>query len=128
MTFTEPDTGANVYRVYNPKSGEHLFTTSSYEKDSLLKIGWNYEGVPFHSGGSTPVYRLYNPKAGIGAHLNTANVNEKNTLVSQGWTYEGVAWYAKAAGSTTIPNTPGTTPPANGGGDFSLGDTGNQPF
>ncbi|GBG97498.1 hypothetical protein [Lactococcus termiticola] len=116
VTFTEPDTGSNVYRVYNPNSGEHLFTTSAYEKDSLVKVGWRYESIAFHSGGNTPVYRLYNPNAGIGAHLDTSSLYEKNSLVSQGWKYEGVAWYAKSAGSTTIPNvtapsTPGSSIP-----------------
>lgn len=102
VTFNAPSTGANVYRVYNPNSGEHLFTISSYEKNSLLKLGWKSEGVAFHSGGKTPVYRLYNPHAGVGAHLDTANAYEKTVLQKTGWKYEGVAWYAEGQGSVSI--------------------------
>ncbi|MBG1279297.1 hypothetical protein [Lactococcus lactis] len=109
VTFDEPATGANIYRVYNPNSGEHLFTSSSYESSQLVKIGWRSEGVAFHSGGKVPVYRLYNPAAGIGAHLDTASAYEKNQLVKVGWKYEGIAWYALsqgAVGSTPAPAKP----------------------
>ena len=107
MTFTEPTTGANIYRIYNPKSGEHLFTNSAYEKNVRVSEGWRNEGVAFHSGGNVPVYRLYNPHAGVGAHLDTANANEKKVLQSRGWKYEGVAWYALSQGvvGTSKPST-----------------------
>lgn len=103
VTFDEPATGVNIYRVYNPNSGEHLFTGSAYEASQLMKIGWRSEGVAFHSGGQIPVYRLYNPAAGIGAHLNTANSYEKSQLIKVGWRYEGVAWYALGQGATAVP-------------------------
>ncbi len=31
------------------------------EINSLTKIGWRYEGLSFYSGGSKPIYRLFNP-------------------------------------------------------------------
>ena len=34
-----------VYRVYNTNTGEHFYTTSSFEKDSLVGTGWDYEGI-----------------------------------------------------------------------------------
>ncbi|GBG97145.1 membrane protein [Lactococcus termiticola] len=95
--------------MYNPASGEHLFTTDANEKSVLSSQGWRYESVAFHSGGKVPVYRMFNAKAGIGAHLNTANANEKQVLQSQGWKYEGIAWYATAAGSAA---TTGSGPAA----------------
>lgn len=85
---------APVYRVYNPNSGEHVYTESNYEATSLAKIGWRKEGIAFNSGGNTPVYRLYNPKAGVGAHFVTMSSYEKSVLVKSGWSYEGIAWYA----------------------------------
>ncbi|RCT84213.1 mannosyl-glycoprotein endo-beta-N-acetylglucosamidase, partial [Enterococcus faecium] len=32
------------------------------EINSLTKIGWRYEGLSFYSGGSKPIYRLFNPR------------------------------------------------------------------
>jgi hypothetical protein len=56
------------------------------------------EGIKFYSDTAhgTPVYRLYNPAAGVGAHFYTTNLNEKNHLVSVGWKYEGISWYGLA--------------------------------
>ncbi|MBD5854201.1 GH25 family lysozyme [Lactococcus lactis] len=85
-----------VYRVYNSKSGEHLYTKDANEIKVLSsKYGWKKEGTAFYSGGSTPVYRLFNAAAGVGSHFVTNSLTEKNSLVSRGWKYEGVAWYAK---------------------------------
>lgn len=86
-----------IYRVYNPRSGEHIFTKNNYEAQVLKsKHGWRREGVAFYSPklGGKPVYRLFNPKAGIGAHLFTADTYEKNVLTHapKEWKYEGVAW------------------------------------
>ncbi|GBG97310.1 DUF6287 domain-containing protein [Lactococcus termiticola] len=103
VVFNAPSSGDSVYRLYNSKSGEHLFTTDSNEKSVLTAKGWTYEGVAFHSGGKAPVYRLFNPKAGIGAHLDTASQNELSQLIKTGWKYEGIAWYAESQGAVKIP-------------------------
>ena len=29
-----------MYRLYNPNSGEHHYTTSRSERDNLISIGW----------------------------------------------------------------------------------------
>ena len=34
-----------MYRMYNRYSGEHFYTGSVTERDSLRTAGWNYEGV-----------------------------------------------------------------------------------
>ncbi|MFK4935441.1 MucBP domain-containing protein [Lactococcus garvieae] len=85
-----------VYRVYNPTSGEHLFTTDSNEVKVLTtQCGWKNEGVAWHSPKSgNEVYRLFNPKAGLGAHFVTADANERKVLTTKPneWKYEGVAW------------------------------------
>lgn len=94
--WVAPTTGSNVYRVYNPNSGEHLYTSSAFEKDSIVKAGWKYEGVSWHSGGKLPVYRLFNPKA-TGkqeSHHYTLNTYERDNLVRSGWKSDGVAWNA----------------------------------
>ena len=84
-------------RLYNPNSGEHFYTASDFERDSLRTAGWSYEGTgwyaPEHS--DVPVYRLYNPNAGD--HHYTTSVVERDHLVSVGWNDEGVGWYSSEA-------------------------------
>ena len=37
--------GSNLYRAYNPNSGEHFYTKDSKEIDKIKRAGWRYEGV-----------------------------------------------------------------------------------
>lgn len=99
INVTRKITPINVYRLYNKKSGEHIFTTNSNEKNSLSSQGWTYENVAWQAPdySSVPVYRLYNKASG--EHLLTSGANEKNTLSSRGWTYEGVAFYSADNGN-----------------------------
>ncbi|MDE5758903.1 MAG: hypothetical protein K2H85_09880 [Allobaculum sp.] len=103
----------NVYkesimnRLYNPNSGEHFYTRDTHERDVLVSLGWQAEGVgwvaPKASEGTAPVYRLYNANAGD--HHYTKDANEKDTLVKIGWSFEGVGWYSAAdpkVGNRTI--------------------------
>ena len=83
--------GLEMYRLYNPNSGEHFYTANWNEKEMLSRVGWRYEG----SGWVAPlkgqdVYRMYNPNAGD--HHYTLNANERDFLIKSGWRYEGVAW------------------------------------
>ncbi|WP_242328044.1 InlB B-repeat-containing protein [Lactococcus lactis] len=85
-----------MYRLYNPNSGEHFYTASSYERDSLKKSEWRYEGIGWYgpaNGNGKPVYRLYNPNAGD--HHYTLSSYERDSLKKSGWRYEGVGWYSK---------------------------------
>ena len=87
----------DMFRMYNPNSGEHFYTGSETEKANLVNVGWRYEGVGFTAplNSNTPMYRLYNPNAGD--HHYTSDVGEKNHLVSLGWKDEGIGWYADDA-------------------------------
>ena len=84
----------DMYRLYNPNSGEHFYTASEKEKEDLVAVGWKYEGYAWKAPktSKTPVYRLYNPNAGD--HHYTTSVAEKNNLVTVGWNYEGIGWYS----------------------------------
>lgn len=54
-----------MYRLYNPNSGEHFYTANTVERDKVKKAGWKYEGIGWNAPASgDPVYRLYNPNAG----------------------------------------------------------------
>ena len=81
-----------MYRLYNPNSGEHFYTGSMEEKDNLVSVGWNYEGIAWNAPikGGDPVYRLYNPNSGD--HHYTMSALEREMLVGFGWKYEGVCW------------------------------------
>ncbi|MFQ7235675.1 MAG: leucine-rich repeat domain-containing protein, partial [Enterococcus hulanensis] len=84
---------ADMYRLYNPNSGEHFYTANLTEKNKVQGAGWRYEGIGWYAPTSgDPVYRLYNPNAGD--HHYTLHLFEKNHLVSVGWRYEGVGWYS----------------------------------
>ena len=91
-----------MYRLYNPNSGEHFYTADSYERDQLVSVGWRYEGVGWSapSASNTPVYRLYNPNAGD--HHYTTSSYERDQLVSVGWRYEGIGWYSDDAKAVAV--------------------------
>ncbi len=91
----------NMFRLYNPNSGEHFYTSNAAEKKNLVLVGWRYEGIGWVAPASsnTPVYRLYNPNAGD--HHYTMSAGEKDNLVSVGWNYEGIGWYSDDA--KTVP-------------------------
>lgn len=88
------ETTVTMYRLYNPYSGEHLYTGSANERDSLGIAGWRYEGVGWIAPRSskTPVYRLYNPYSGD--HHYTVSHDEYDALGSIGWKQEGTGWYS----------------------------------
>ncbi|MDO4622198.1 MAG: transglutaminase domain-containing protein [Eubacteriales bacterium] len=85
----------DMYRMYNPNSGEHFYTANYVERDMLLKAGWSYEGIGWTApgaAGSDPVYRLYNENAGD--HHYTMSKGERDSLVRLGWKDEGIGWYS----------------------------------
>ena len=101
---TEPDPQAgnvNIYRLSN--SGKHFYTQNIYERDSLIKAGWAYEGIMLEAPATstatttssttaqtTPIFRLLSP---TGDHVFTASSSEQSQLLANGWTSEGTAWY-----------------------------------
>ena len=80
-----------MFRLYNPNSGEHFYTSSTFERDHLIDVGWNDEGTGWVAPTEgDPVYRLYNQYAG--EHHYTTSAAERDMLVSIGWNDEGVGW------------------------------------
>lgn len=87
LTASMVSADSYVYRLYNPRNGEHLYTTDANERDVLFfNRGWGYEGDGWVAPDQgTPVYRLYN--RGLQNHLYTSDLNEVNVLTSRhGWT------------------------------------------
>ena len=87
----------STYRLYNPNSGEHFYTLSSYERDHLSSVGWSYEGMAWNSTDETgtAVWRVYNPNAGD--HHYTTSKYEYDELVKVGWEGEGIGWYSSSS-------------------------------
>lgn len=83
-----------MYRMYNRVTGEHLYTASAYERNSLMQGDWNYEGVGWIAPKTgDPVYRLYNPV--LGDHHYTTSAYERDNLTRyHGWNYESIGWYS----------------------------------
>lgn len=84
----------NLYRVYNPNTGEHFYTENVDERNWLNDQGWIFED---YGGWVTPktgepVYRLYNPNAGD--HFYTKSVAEYDWLQQQGWIQEGHSFFS----------------------------------
>lgn len=92
----------SMFRLYNPYSGEHFYTSVGVERDNLISKGWRYEGVGWvaPTSSNTPVYRLYNQYAGD--HHYTTSTVERDALIKVGWTYEGVGWYSDDAQGTPL--------------------------
>lgn len=84
-----------VYRLYNIKTGEHLYTSDLRERTYLTQREWIYDnnGRPMFyaaKSGSRPMYRLYNNrKTPQGSHLYTSDQAEVRRLTANhGWTYD----------------------------------------
>ncbi len=94
---SEQETSVTMLRLYNPNSGEHFYTSSEREKNSLVKVGWSYEGIAWvgPAWSNTPVYRLYNENSGD--HHYTTKAKERDSLVKAGWKDEGIGWYSDDA-------------------------------
>ncbi|MFC4651738.1 hypothetical protein ACFO26_02315 [Lactococcus nasutitermitis] len=89
-TTVKAHADSNVYRLYNPNTGEHFYTTSTAEKNADVKAGWNNEGIGWiaPSSSKSPVYRVYNPNAKGGDHYYTKNKGEASALVKLGWKWD----------------------------------------
>ena len=99
-----------LFRLYNPNTGEHLYSIDENERDTLVSFGWIDEGGEIYPGApdvglvyspdvdpghlNPAVYRLYNPNAPGGDHHYTTDKNEYDTLVRLGWVGEGIAFYS----------------------------------
>ncbi|MDM8270463.1 hypothetical protein [Thermophilibacter provencensis] len=84
-----------LYRLYNPYTDDHHYTSDKDEYAELKKVGWVGEGIVFYSGNlyGIPVYRLYNPYVSHAYHHFTQDKDEVEALVEAGWVNEGVAWF-----------------------------------
>ena len=94
-----PLNGTPVYRLYNSGLRNHLYTSDLNEGNTLTagdpeNWHWDNNAQPlFYSGGSVPIYRVYNRELS-GMHHLTTDYNEYITLPNHGWQQEGISIYA----------------------------------
>ncbi len=59
-TANADEVGKNMWRLYNPNSGEYFYTGDEAEMRNLASLGWYLEGVGWVAPREgDPVYRLY---------------------------------------------------------------------
>ena len=93
-TPAAPEQELTVYRMYNPITSEHLFTTSESEYNSLTAHDWRQEGVSWSAPSTSRkgVYRVYNPGLGAMAkmsHHYASDYGEAADLVANhGWRWD----------------------------------------
>ena len=91
-----------MHRLYNPNSGEHFYTGNVAEKDFLVEVGWNYEGVAWNAPDFSlnPVYRLYSKDTGD--HRYTMDEDKRDGFIAEGWSDEGIGWYSDETESIPV--------------------------
>ncbi len=99
----DPITGAEseeVYRLFNKSSGSHLYTTSEFERDSIVDNFDNYslDDNMFYAyteevAGSIDVHRFYNATEDV--HVFTHSDTEIAEMMADSETFndEGIAFY-----------------------------------
>lgn len=75
-------------RLYNPWTGEHLFSENGYEVQNLSENGWNFEQFAWKGEGDAQVYRLYNPWGRGGDHHYTTDKTEVENCIKNGWSLD----------------------------------------
>lgn len=94
-----------VYRLYNPFTSDHLYTTDLVEYTNLMAAGWNGEEIKFYSAAfpkadnkavvdmpdaeAEGIYRQFNPNVTVGTH-NYGGLAENKKLLDLGWKADGV--------------------------------------
>ena len=117
-----------IFRLYNPNSGEHFFTSNQTERDNLILAGWKGEGYAWVAPvtSDVPVYRLYNPNTGD--HHYTYNTAEQSQLIQSGWRDEGSCWYSAGLTASTdnLPVLRQYNPNCTGAGSHNYTINGNE--
>ncbi len=96
-----------VYRLYNPYTSDHLYTTDLVEYTNLMAAGWNGEDIKFASAAKAQndnqakvdttaleddvegIYRQFNPNVTVGTH-NYGGLAENNQVLAAGWKADNV--------------------------------------
>lgn len=100
------NSGYQVYRLYNPNTGQHAWTADGSQVLSYQENGYQVQKTEFTSlsqlaqetappAGKELVYRFYVPATT--SHLWTRDVYERDCMIAAGYQYEGVGWHSSAS-------------------------------
>ena len=101
-TYANKDGYIALFRIYNPNSGEHFYTTKVAERRLLIgEEGWRGEGIigyfPANATlDSVIMFRFYNPNAGD--HHYASDPFEIRNILIAGWQPEGTSFYSLREG------------------------------
>jgi hypothetical protein len=101
VTFNTVSAETNaVWRLYNPKNGDHMLSANYQEANIYIMNGWTSDGVISYTipTGTISVHRMFNP--GTNRHT-VATGPGISALMSQGWTDDGELFKAPATGTPT---------------------------
>ncbi len=94
-TVTDPGLPV-AFRLYDPMTGNHVFTASFPEANTFVAQGWEFESIPFAVNPQDPsaqnVYRLYHPTQN--GYLLTMSELERNQAIALGYVDQGIAFTA----------------------------------
>lgn len=104
MFYADPagsNTGYQVYRMYNPGTGQHTWTIYASDVASYKSAGFVNEGISFTSinpirpetaapDGQSNVYRFGGMPGNT--HFWTKDIAERDRMIVEGYSYEGIAW------------------------------------
>lgn len=97
-----------VYRLYNPYSSDHLYTTDIVEYTNLRAIGWRGEDLKFYSAvkpmennaakpdvnamcpDAEGIYRQFNPHTNVGTHNYGGLAENADVLATGNWEADNV--------------------------------------
>ena len=101
-TFTNEDGDTALFRVYNPNTWEHFYTTDVAERRSLILAGWQGEGIiayfpTYDSADTNIMFRFRNPNTGD--HHYTSDQLEMMSIMIAGWVPEGTSFYSQRQGN-----------------------------
>lgn len=102
--------GVTVYRLFNPATSSHVFTSDGTESKKLQSQGLVLEGPAFAAistvrqeraapEGQHLVYRFGNMPGNT--HFWTTDVYERDAMIRAGYRYEGASWRVHAAKRTS---------------------------
>ncbi len=91
-----------LYRLYNPVSKDHFYTTIPSQRDTARSSGYTYEKIEayvsdrkFNDTSVGYLFRLYHPTSDV--HFYTSSESEKDARISAGYTYEGIVGFVYTA-------------------------------
>lgn len=95
-TITAAGQKTEVYRLYNPATSEHLYTTSLNEYNYLGERGWNKENIAWYGQDEKgiAVTRLLN--SSTGDHHYTTSKTEIDFQLNNGWKFDGICFYSSS--------------------------------